>query len=393
MFKQFRHLGVGIVAVILLLTAAFANVPATRAQDFGCYGAAAPRLQIGGQGRVTPGLPNIFRSKPYRGYDSYVLGQIPAGSSFSVIGGPSCFDSMLWWQVNWNGQIGWTPEASNYGVYWTEPISVNNGDCMSVSSRLSAGGYARVTPGLPNVLRSQPNRRAGSMILANLPAGSIFSVVGTPICAEGMIWWQINWNGLSGWTAEGQYSTYWLEPYGQTYPPPPTGCNTTRNPPVTIGYTGVVAPGAPNNLRAQASLSAQVLASMSAGESFMVLSNPVCANGLIWWPVNYRGMSGWTVEGQNGQTWINMLACPGFKPSQVSVGRYARVTPGLPNRLRSTASTNSLALALIPAGGTVSVIGGAVCAENSTWWRVNYQGIIGWTMEGQWNDTWLTPVS
>ena len=33
----------------------------------------------------------------------------------------------------------------------------------------------------------------------------------------------------------------------------------------------------------------------------MVLSGPVCANGLTWWQVNYRGMIGWTVEGQNGQ--------------------------------------------------------------------------------------------
>jgi len=387
-FKHFRLLGIGFLAVIVVMMA-FAYVPATYAQDFGCYGSAPTRLQVGAQGRVTPGLPNIFRSQPYRGYDSIVLGQIPAGSTFSIIGGPSCFDNMLWWQINWNGQIGWTPEASNYGDYWIEPISINN-DCMSVASRLTSGNYARVLPGLPNVLRSQPNRRAGSMILANLPGGGVFSVVGSPTCAEGMIWWQVNMYGQSGWTPEGQYSTYWLEPYGQTYPPPPTNnCNMTRNPPVVIGYTGMVTPGQPNNLRAQASLNSQVLASMAAGETFMVLSSPVCANGLIWWPVNYRGTTGWTVEGQNGQTWIGMLSCPGFQPSHISVGRYARVTPGLPNRLRSSAWTGSASLALIPAGATVSVIGGAVCSENAAWWQVNYQGIIGWTMEGQWNTYWL----
>ncbi|MEO8394662.1 MAG: SH3 domain-containing protein [Chloroflexota bacterium] len=390
MFKRFRILGVGVLAVIALMMA-FAFVPATHAQDFGCYGSVPTRLQVGGQGRVTPGLPNIFRSQPYRGYDSVIIGQIPAGSTISLIGGPSCFDSMLWWQANWNGQIGWTPEASNYGDYWLEPISINN-DCMNVSSRLSSGNYARVLPGLPNVLRSQPNRRAGSQILANLPGGSVFSVIGAPTCSEGMIWWQVNTYGQTGWTPEGQYSTYWLEPYGPILTTPvPNPCYTSTT--MRIGYSGIVSPGIPNNLRAQASLNGQILASMGAGETFTMLSGPVCGSGLTWWQVNYRGMVGWTVDGQNGRAWITPLTCPGFQTSRISVGRYARVTPGLPNRLRSSASTGSFSLALIPAGATVSVIGGVICSENSAWWQVNYQGIVGWTMEGQGNQYWLQATS
>jgi len=350
-------------------------------------------LQVGEQVRVTPGLPNIFRSRPYRGYDSIVINQLPAGTTVSVIAGPSCFDSMLWWQVNWNGTIGWTPEASNTGEYWIDPVSVSN-DCMNVASRLSSGNYARVLPGLPNVLRSQPNRRAGSMILANLPAGMVFSVVGQPSCAEGMIWWQVNTLGQSGWTPEGQYSTYWLEPYGQTAPPPgPIPCLLTRFPHMQVGYSGIVSPGIPNNLRAQPSQYGQILASMSAGESFAVLAGPMCSENLVWWQVNYRGKVGWTVEGQNGSFWIDPLTCIGFQESRISVGKYARVTPGLPNRLRSMPSTRSLSLALIQPGATFSVIGGPVCAEDTIWWQVNYQGIIGWTMEGQGNQYWLELTS
>jgi hypothetical protein len=390
MFK--RLLGVGFLTAVVL-TAIFAFVPATQAQaQVSCYGAAPSRLQVGVQGQVTPGLPNVFRSRPYRGYDSYIIGQIPAGVTISVIGGPSCFDSMFWWQVNWNGQIGWTPEASNYGDTWLQPISIVPNDCMNVASRLTAGQYARVSPGLPNVLRSQPNRGAGSMILANLPAGMVFSVIGTPRCSESMIWWQVNTLGQIGWTAEGQYSTYWLEPYGPIQPPPAT-CGATQNPFARIGDTGFVAPGTPNNLRVQASLNSQVLASMNAGETFTVLSNPLCSDGLLWWQVNYRGMIGWTVEGQNGQAWIGFVSCPGFQASRLSVGRYAQVTPGLPNRLRSRASTGSYTLALLPVGAAFSVIGGPVCLENTAWWQVNYQGVIGWTMEGQGNQYWLAAVN
>src|SRR3954453_13080290 len=89
MFK--RLLGVGFLTAVML-TAIFAFVPATQAQaQVSCYGAAPSRLQVGVQGQVTPRLPNVFGSRPYRGYDSYIIGQVPAGVTISVIGGPSCF--------------------------------------------------------------------------------------------------------------------------------------------------------------------------------------------------------------------------------------------------------------------------------------------------------------
>jgi hypothetical protein len=155
------------------------------------------------------------------------------------------------------------------------------------------------------------------------------------------------------------------------------------------GYSGLVTPGIPNNLRADPSTNASVLASMAAGESFVVLSGPVCSQGQTWWQVNYRGAVGWTVEGRSGQMWIAPLTCAGFQPSRIGVGRSVRVTPGLPNRLRNSASTNALTLALIPGGERVDVIGGPVCAENAAWWQVNYRGVIGWTMEGQGGQYWL----
>ena len=377
MFKRI----LGLLAVIVLMAAL---VPATQAQGF-CYGALPIRLQDGGQGRVTPGLPNILRSQPYRGYDSIVLGEIPAGGVFTVIGGPSCFDGMYWWQVNYNGLIGWTPEGSNTGVYWTEPITNSTG-CMTVPSRLVPGQYGRVTPGLPNVLRTQPHQGAGSAFITNIYAGSIFYVITGPICSNGITWWQVNYNGMTGWTGEGQGNQYWTQPDGPVSTPMPV-CDQTF---MILNATGRVRPGLPNRLRALPSLSSSVLASMSAGETFIVLAGPNCVDGLSWWQVNYRGTIGWTAQSQtNGQNWIEPVICTGFQPSRLSVGRNVRVTPGLPNRLRAFASTASLVLTYIPAGATASVLGGPICSENAAWWRVSYAGIVGWTMEGQGNQYWL----
>lgn len=379
MFKRI----LGFLAVIALLMTAF--VPAAQAQSqIYCPGALPTRLWDTGQGRVTPGLPNILRSQPYRGYDSIVLGEIPAGGVFTIIGGPSCFDGMIWWQVNYNGNMGWTPEASNTGIYWTEPVMGNTG-CMSTFSRLNVGGAGRVTPGLPNVLRSQPYLGAGSTFITNMYAGSIFSIIGGPSCSDGITWWQVNYNGLIGWTGEGQGNSYWVEPYGPVGTPIPV-CNDAY---MLVGATGKVRPGLPNRLRAQPSLTSSVLASMAAGETFYVLSGPNCADGLTWWQVNYRGTTGWTAQSQNGQYWIEPVICPGFQASRLSIGRNGRVTPGLPNRMRTAASTGSYVLTYIPAGATFSVVGGPVCSENAAWWRVSYGGYTGWTMEGQGSQYWL----
>ncbi len=374
------------IFTLLIVTAAL--VPAVSAQT-ACYGGLTPRLQIGGQGQVTPGLPNTLRSQPYVGSDSVILGQIPAGGIFTVLSGPNCYGGLNWWQVNYNGQVGWTPEGSQYGIYWVQPVS-SSGGCMPMPSRLIAGQYGRVLPTLPNMLRSQPYIGYDSQVVGQVPVGALVQVIAGPNCSNNMTWWLVNYNGVNGWTAEGQAGSYWLEPYGPVGTPIPV-CTSRQQ--LLIGYTGFVTPGIPNNLRAQASLRAAVLASMAAGESFTVLSGPVCSDGQVWWQVNYRGKVGWTVEGRNGELWVAPVSCYGFQPSRISVGRYARVTYGLPNRLRSSASTGSPALALIPGGARIDVIGGPVCSENAAWWRVSYGGRIGWTMEGQGGQYWLEPAN
>lgn len=84
----------------------------------------APRLGIGGQARVeTGGVPNNIRDLP--GTSGKYLGEIPPGGTFSVLDGPRCsqIDKIVWWQVNYNGIIGWTAEGKE-GDYWVEPVNL-----------------------------------------------------------------------------------------------------------------------------------------------------------------------------------------------------------------------------------------------------------------------------
>ncbi len=86
-------------------------------------------------------------------------------------------------------------------------------DSAFITPRLTKGVQARVVAaGLPNVIREQPG--SSSKLLGQIPAGDPFVVIDGPRCTllDKIVWWQINYNNLIGWTGEGQDGTYWLEP-------------------------------------------------------------------------------------------------------------------------------------------------------------------------------------
>ena len=61
----------------------------------------------------------------------------------------------------------------------------------------------------PNNLRSQP---ATGDVIGRIQPGEDFQVVAGPECVDGMYWWQVDYHGTVGWTAEGDGRVYWLEP-------------------------------------------------------------------------------------------------------------------------------------------------------------------------------------
>ncbi|GAB1421790.1 hypothetical protein MASR2M15_19810 [Anaerolineales bacterium] len=93
----------------------------TTPQVITCPGFLPSRLVINERGRVTPGAANNMRSDAY--LTSAKIGEIPGGGEFRVIAGPICeaSTSLAWWQVNYNGLIGWTAEGKD-GSYWIEPL-------------------------------------------------------------------------------------------------------------------------------------------------------------------------------------------------------------------------------------------------------------------------------
>src|SRR5574337_249372 len=81
-------------------------------------------------------------------------------------------------------------------------------------SVIKVGIQGVVTPGgVANRLRDKPGKKDGK-IIGYMPPGTAFVVVDGPVCdAEDQIrWWQVNSNGLVGWTAEGEKTEFYLAP-------------------------------------------------------------------------------------------------------------------------------------------------------------------------------------
>lgn len=84
-------------------------------------------------------------------------------------------------------------------------------DCPSVlPSQMLVGEYGRVTlDGGANRLREAPSTDAD--VITTIPEADVFDVWAGPICADGFAWYQVDYDGEVGWTAEGDDTEYYLE--------------------------------------------------------------------------------------------------------------------------------------------------------------------------------------
>jgi hypothetical protein len=86
-------------------------------------------------------------------------------------------------------------------------------DPAYLAPRLIINAQGRVVPGgIPNNVREQPGTSAKK--IGEIPPAAVFTVMDGPRCStlDKIVWWKVNFNGLQGWTPEGQSGTYWIEP-------------------------------------------------------------------------------------------------------------------------------------------------------------------------------------
>lgn len=137
---------------------------------------------VGSEKLCTSLLPTIGR------------GCVPIGE-----GGLGCPDDF----PDWEGSL----------VYYTpQTIDISQSQCgTGPDVNFWDAGYGMVTPGSPNNVRSAAG--SSNSQVGQIPAGAMFQITnGTPICNAGLQWWQVNYNGVTGWMAVGDDTGYWAYP-------------------------------------------------------------------------------------------------------------------------------------------------------------------------------------
>lgn len=176
---------------------------------------------------------------------------------------------------------------------------------------LAPGTYATVTASLLNV-RSTPDPVNGQVI-TQIRRGEQYLVLGTNPAGT---WLQLRISsGVVGWVNAG-YVTLSAGPGFPTAIPPTVAPPQVYQCPGFLpsrlkpGDYGRVTPGLANNLRSQPSSVAGLVGQIPAGGIFYVAGGPVCATNTAWYQVTYRGMSGWTPEGDRGVYWLEPYWSP-----------------------------------------------------------------------------------
>lgn len=109
---------------------------------------------------------------------------------------------------------------------------------------------------------------------------------------------------------------------------------------------------------------------------------------MIWGPTFWRVAP----AGADAQVIAPATNCPGVMPSRLAVGQQAFVSDSEPNNMRSEPNTAAARIGQIPSGAFFTVLAGPVCAEGYAWWQVDYNGIVGWTVEATATEYWLEPL-
>ncbi len=182
---------------------------------------------------VTPGM--VYAN----GYDAYFYNLVPGervvvgayiadtNGGFLRLAGWGVFatdtNGQLYVRNNTSGTnlVGLADLSGTLYAQWLLDMNMPNARAFQVpnctgapASRLANSGLARVTlTGGANNLRAQPGTNQ-SLVGRIQPGGEMVITHEQPVCAGGMLWWNV-WardGSGAGWTSEGQGSDYWLEP-------------------------------------------------------------------------------------------------------------------------------------------------------------------------------------
>ncbi|MCU0498582.1 MAG: SH3 domain-containing protein [Anaerolineae bacterium] len=215
-----------------------------------------------------------------------------------------------WFEVNWSQ---FYFESISELAYFALPSEDDPRGGFNGSGSRCGGMLPMFRPGMQissagisgNAIYDQPN----GLPLDNQVLGGEIVTIGA--CIDGILWLEIEafdplteTNSLRGWVQANNtsFSYLWMtvnQTMGALY------CPDTPDMRLVIGQEGevIIGQGA-NNLRREATTNSDIIKVIGEGERFNVIGGPVCADGVVWWQVEYDGFIGWTAEGEGDTYWL-----------------------------------------------------------------------------------------
>ncbi len=96
----------------------------------------------------------------------------------------------------------------------TAPPSPTASCAGAPRERLIIGERGRVLPDDPRAVNVRRLPGIENRLVTTIPINAIFQVLDGPVCADGFQWYQVHYREATGWLAEGDLTSYYVEPYG-----------------------------------------------------------------------------------------------------------------------------------------------------------------------------------
>lgn len=196
---------------------------------------------------------------------SSILTVMPAGTTGTVLAGPTNANGYSWYQIRTSLGTGWAAgELLNLSTSRPTPTPT-----QPPTGGIPIGSSVRTTTALN--LRSSAS--TSGAVLAVLPSGTTGTVLAGPTSANNLQWYQVQTGLGTGWVA-GRYLAVSA---------PPAGIQVGSSVRTTSGL----------RLRSSPSSSGTIVTTMPSGTNATVIGGPTNANGYTWWQLRTAYGNGW----------------------------------------------------------------------------------------------------
>jgi flagellar basal body-associated protein FliL len=171
-------------------TPAWQNQVSVTRVPYQCDGTAPSFFAVGDMVRLTPvGSRNRVRQSPT--VNSAQVDFIELGGLMTLLEGPICENSIVWWRIDWNGIRGWTAESAA-GDVWLEAVDL---------TRFQVGAYVTVYTN-DQGLEMRDEASVNSRSVQTLRPGTRVQIIGGPVEAGGYTWWHVLSSTQTGWAVQ-----------------------------------------------------------------------------------------------------------------------------------------------------------------------------------------------